>query len=657
MDKPVRHRNHVLETKSENFFNRFVPVEWVKTNLLKDYGVDLLIDIVLNEQVTGLNFSVQMKSTERTVDPDLAKVSLKRSTLNYYKVRLEPTMLVMYDSAADEAYWSWVANFNIDYSKLSKTCTLSIPKSNKLSELSWDEIVSYVQHIFNAKSFISDFDIKEIDSITELDAWKVYYKGDHHQAIYLFRRLIQTGNGKYNVHQALAWSLYQTFQYKDALNIINYLLDIDKNDDCQKTKACILTEYGQQDKDKGKIIQARNLFQKFLSGKDSALMIYNYANTFYALGSYSEALEQYKLSIERDPLNAQCWKNMGTTYYHLGEHDKELECYDHALEISSDLPQALFSKGVTLAQHYAKYSEALQLFHRVLDHRNDLIHQYVSGFFWVAYCYEEVGNLPQALNWIDKGLNYDGTNLYFLDFKSNLLGRHWKTHPELKQKAIEFFQYRIELNKDQLSLYHMILIKGYNLEQAISFLKDKFSIYEQITIRQLLNLNITLEDLINTVVYVDVYLDFRQGKLLTRYVDHIISPHFSISQEFFSLLELVFIIAFSKSVDEARRNKDETAHGRIIYQTMINLMPILVDYLIPEEQFEEEVILEILVFNLQGYLDMIHREIGAQSGHIMKNMKLRIVDPDEYFTEEQQYQLSDMVFRQYYKRLIKGTGA
>lgn len=328
MDKPNRPQSHILATKSAKYLERFIPDEWYYNIPGNDYGIDYHVEIVLNEQVTGLNFSGQLKSTEKTDNVDFAKVVLKRTTLNYYKVRLEPVMLIMYDAEVNEAYWSWIAEYDIDLSKENKTYTFSLSKSRKLSEMKGNEVTQHVQHVFNGKSFISDFDICKIENNVELGAWKTYYEGDYAQAVYLFRRLIQDGNKTYSINQALAWSIYQVYQYNDSLNTINSLIEFRETENSLKIKACILAEFGFRDQDNGKILQSRNLFKKFLTGDDSAIMLFNYRNTLNALGNYLDAIEQYKLSIEKDPSNAQCWKNMGTTYYNLGNYDKEIACYD-----------------------------------------------------------------------------------------------------------------------------------------------------------------------------------------------------------------------------------------------------------------------------------------------------------------------------------------
>lgn len=61
MDKPNRHNSHILETESSKYFNNCIPNEWFIDKPDHDYGVDYIVNIAVNNQVTGLNFSVQLK--------------------------------------------------------------------------------------------------------------------------------------------------------------------------------------------------------------------------------------------------------------------------------------------------------------------------------------------------------------------------------------------------------------------------------------------------------------------------------------------------------------------------------------------------------------------------------------------------------------------
>ncbi|RFZ90281.1 DUF4365 domain-containing protein [Mucilaginibacter conchicola] len=651
MDQPKRPQSHIISTRSAKYLENNIPDEWHFNVPANDYGIDYQVEISKNGQVTGLNFSLQLKSTEETGKGNFAKVTLKHTTLNYYQVRLEPIMLIIYDAEHNEAYWSWLSDHRIDLTSDKKNYSLRISKENKLSEIDWNGIASHVQKLFNAKSFISDFDILQIENNLELGAWKVYYQEDYEQAVYLFRRLIREGSVSYNIHQALAWSLYQTYQYNDALSTINLVIESSETPNSLKIKACILTEFGFATQDKGKLIQARNIFKEFLTGEDSAVMLYNYANALNSLGEFREAIVQYRLSIKKDPNEARCWKNLGTTYYNLGEHDKEMACYDKALALNPELPQALFSKGITLAQHFAKHDEALVLFHKVLSEKNNLAQEYVNGLFWVAYCYEQIGDIDKALFWVDKGLSFNGSSIYFLNFKSNLLGREWRNTAKLKEIAISFFKYRVELDNDPKSWHQLAIIHNWDLSQILSNVSAKFGLYKDLNYNVLAQLGFTKEDLQNTLSFMEYYKPFRDKYPTSRYISNIISPYFSITAEFFNLLELAFAVAFNQALISYRTDNNEINIVNSLTGTMLRFMPVLIKYYLPEEKITDADTNEVILSCFPGYTDMIYREIGVQSGHITVNLNLRKIDPVEYISEEYQDQLGEAIYNNFIKYL------
>ena len=192
MAKPQRHDNHILDTKAKKFLEVNIPDEWVYNIPANDYGLDYQVDICVDKQLTGLNFSIQLKGHEKSSHKNYAKAVLKHSTISYYKVRLEPIMIVVYEDDIKQAFWSWLSDHDINLSKAQKEYTVSIPKTNILSDMDWSNIIDHVQTVFNNRTFISDFDISKIHDNVELAAWKIYHDGNYQQAVYLFRQLIDS---------------------------------------------------------------------------------------------------------------------------------------------------------------------------------------------------------------------------------------------------------------------------------------------------------------------------------------------------------------------------------------------------------------------------------------------------------------------------------
>lgn len=639
MSKPNRHNSHILETESNKFFVGQVPNEWFVDKPEHDYGVDYIVNIAVNNQVTGLSFSVQLKSKLKENKSDFATITLKHSTLGLFNTKLEPVLLVVYVKEAKEAYWYWYNDLNIDLTSSQKTFQIKIPKENKLNSINWESIVKYVQNIFSIKTLVDGIKSLEYDEISnsELLAWRHYFSSDHENAIFYFKNLIRENPKNVAVLEGLAQSQYNTYKYKEAMHNINKAIELSGTSNQYLTKACILAEDGVQNGIKGKIIEARNLFKQFLDSKlNQDTYHYNYANTLSRLGQNNEAIEHYKKCIEINPNFERAWKNLGQVYYDLEEHEKEIDCYDKALSINPKLPQALFSKGVTLSRIYNKHEDGLQLMMKALENEEDMLHSFHYGYFGIAYANEKLNNLKESLKWINKGLDHYSEDINYLNFKSNLLIEHWKDNDWLKKEAIHFFEYRLELENDYKSLYSLILIKEMNDEQVIYELIKKYTpILNEANLSTLKQCEINLKEHIIFLLHYDRYLELRRTHSIHRYVDHLISELYVISSEFWELLDLIFATSFSYAISEYFQRKDSEIIAQDILDGLIHSTKVITK-LIPDSDYLQEDAISIISHIYLEFPNVIVREFGVQIGIITGALGLEkpdIVDnlPESWF--------------------------
>jgi hypothetical protein len=147
---PQRPRTHTLETESENYFRNKLPVEWTISIPTNDYGQDFIIEIAEDGQLRGLNFIVQLKSSENQSDiADYETIVLQTSTYNYLKNLLNVVLLIKYVSSENEAYWFFLKYVNPP--ERVNSFTVRIPRINKLSELDWNDIVDEIRTISTIK--------------------------------------------------------------------------------------------------------------------------------------------------------------------------------------------------------------------------------------------------------------------------------------------------------------------------------------------------------------------------------------------------------------------------------------------------------------------------------------------------------------------------
>ncbi|WP_417564087.1 DUF4365 domain-containing protein [Microbacterium sp.] len=126
--KPTRARTHELEDESYTKFRAARPSAWPvhKFDGSDDYGRDLLVEIFKNSQPTGNEFSVQLKARERL--DGAPKVKLKMTTLNHWEDQPSPTLIVLWDAAADQLYYEWAHRLPwSDPTGEKKTRTIPVP--------------------------------------------------------------------------------------------------------------------------------------------------------------------------------------------------------------------------------------------------------------------------------------------------------------------------------------------------------------------------------------------------------------------------------------------------------------------------------------------------------------------------------------------------
>jgi len=142
----------VLEELSLQHLKSILPPEWICREEHEDYGLDVRVELVAQEDVTALEFSVQLKATDhlKTSGGDVVH-RCKVSTAAYFLRRPEPVMYVVYDAQGGEAYWLWVKPYleGLDESRPGwreqETVGIRIPRLNVLSLASVEEIARYVQ--------------------------------------------------------------------------------------------------------------------------------------------------------------------------------------------------------------------------------------------------------------------------------------------------------------------------------------------------------------------------------------------------------------------------------------------------------------------------------------------------------------------------------
>jgi len=147
---PERPHSHVLEAISQRFFESHLPKSWTCHKHPNDYGIDLIVEIFEDNLASSLEFIVQLKSSQHGSKTTFERISLKVSTFNYLRNKLQVVMLVQYVADDDEAYWVLLKDVP-EPNKKQKTFTVRLRKENTLSTIEWGTIQEYVRQVQNGK--------------------------------------------------------------------------------------------------------------------------------------------------------------------------------------------------------------------------------------------------------------------------------------------------------------------------------------------------------------------------------------------------------------------------------------------------------------------------------------------------------------------------
>lgn len=351
-----------------------------------------------------------MKGKETELNQDFIKIVLKRTNINRWLNRLEPTIIIVFIVDENEAYWKWFEDNTVDLTQNNESYTVSIPRENKLSQLNWDLIAQHVKLIFGKRHLL--YNSPEVDNQNE-KGWKSFFENKFEQALSEFYEIIKQKPNDTSILEGIAIAEYNLFNYQKALVYINKAIEIDNINDFKLTKASILTEQGFLNNDDKKIKEAIVIYKSIIAnGKISYILFYNYGSALTKLKEYESSIKYFIKALELNPNKSENWNNLGNSYMNVGNHHLEMVCYDNALQINPNLAETLFSKGSSLFRYSGNTEEGLKLMLKAteLTERHELDNPYV--FFWIAEAYLAKGNFQNSTKWNNKGLTYFSSDDY-----------------------------------------------------------------------------------------------------------------------------------------------------------------------------------------------------------------------------------------------------
>jgi len=146
---PKRPKSHEREEKSRQRFAALVPTDraLLRPRPAPEYGVDIDVELVDDERMTGAEFSVQLKSKANVTGRP--QVSIALSTLNYWRKMSRPILLVLWDDASDRFWGRWAHNIDTHTARDGqKSVSITFAENDRLLTSRWLSIENevYARH-------------------------------------------------------------------------------------------------------------------------------------------------------------------------------------------------------------------------------------------------------------------------------------------------------------------------------------------------------------------------------------------------------------------------------------------------------------------------------------------------------------------------------
>ncbi len=165
--------------------------------------------------------------------------------------------------------------------------------------------------------------------------------GEFGIASVMYKNLVMVYPNNTEYRSAYVEALENTQEYKEALDNVNKLLELDeKNADLIKKKGSLLRRLGFCE-------EAIQVLQQLLNrGRIDVELYYNLAYSYVALGDFDNAKEMFKKCIILEPENPYAHKDLGVLYLKMNCYEWAVDEMLEAIELENDVAEFHYSLGV-----------------------------------------------------------------------------------------------------------------------------------------------------------------------------------------------------------------------------------------------------------------------------------------------------------------------
>ena len=187
---------------------------------------------------------------------------------------------------------------------------------------------------------------------------------------------------------------------------------------------------------------------------------YNRGTAYFSLGKFEDAIQDYNKAIDLNPNDDLSYSNRGNAYFSLGKFEDAIQDYNKAIDLNPNNASYYYNRGTTFA-NLEKFEDAIQDYNKAIDlNPNDESVYYNRGvaFIYLNEYEKAIENLSKA---IDLNPNKDSTyynrGIAFTNLSDS-------------EKAIKDFNKAIDLNSNNASYYNnrgTLYINQGNYDEAV----------------------------------------------------------------------------------------------------------------------------------------------------------------------------------------------
>jgi tetratricopeptide (TPR) repeat protein len=379
-------------------------------------------------------------------------------------------------------------------------------------------------------------------------AWQLFISGQYEEALPKLKYLLQISDDS-DVWRGIAWCQYILFNYREALRAIEKSLSLEpESTESLSIKACILAESGISENSRPKLILSKEILLGLLKTEKSWILYYNLGNVLGGLKEYADAKEAYLKAIALNSEVAEIWSNLGNCLHHLREHEEELSCFDKAISLNPDLSQAFVSKANTLGKIYEKYEEAVEILDFAVARDSNVLYDFPYLWYWRANFLLKLNELVLALDSVEKGLKNSPDEPNLLDLKSHILSTLWREDASYLEYAKTFFKFRAYSDSNdyrpfiELAQIYEATDSIQEALESITNALNALSPMNEIESSVLMMLDITLEELVSSIIHISVYEEFRKTSPIN--ISYVFDGVERVLLDVYKLSWICFLISF-----------------------------------------------------------------------------------------------------------------